>query len=217
MASPDWLVDTRVSYDTVAESYADGMRDVLAREPIVRGVLALFAELAGAVGGPVADVGCGPGHVTAHLRDRGLDVVGIDLSPAMIEIARREHPGLTFAVGSMTDLPLTECSFGGVLAFYSVIHVPDEDVPAVLTHFHRVLRPGGVALLGFHVGERYRLKTEGYGGHPMKVNLHWRPVERMATWLCDAGLAVEAEIVLSPEAKVPGGVLLARRPTTDGA
>ena len=54
-------------------------------------------------GGPVADVGCGPGHVTAHLRDSGLDAFGIDLSPVMIDVARREHPGLRFEVGSMTD------------------------------------------------------------------------------------------------------------------
>ncbi|WAL69065.1 class I SAM-dependent methyltransferase [Amycolatopsis cynarae] len=208
----DWLSDTRLSYDTVASSYADRMRGALAGKPLLRGVLAMFAEAVLARGGPVADLGCGPGHITAHLRDKGLDAFGIDLSPAMIEIARRDHPGLRFGVGSMTDLVLPDRSVGGVVAFFSLIHVPDEEVPVALAQFHRVLRPGGVVLLGFHVGDEYRLKTEGYGGHPMKVRVHWRPVDRMAAWVRDAGLVVDARVVLEPDAPVPAGILLAHRP-----
>jgi SAM-dependent methyltransferase len=96
-----WLDDTRTSYDTVAVSYADMLRDALADEPFQRGLLALFAELVRAQGnGPVADVGCGPGRLTGHLRGAGLDAFGVDLSPAMIDVARREHPGARFEVGS---------------------------------------------------------------------------------------------------------------------
>jgi SAM-dependent methyltransferase len=65
----------------------------------------------------VSDAGCGPGHVTAHLRKLGLDAFGIDLSPAMIDVARREHPELRFEVGSMTDLELADASVAGLLAF----------------------------------------------------------------------------------------------------
>ncbi|WP_367127287.1 class I SAM-dependent methyltransferase [Saccharothrix sp. HUAS TT1] len=211
MSTGDWLTDTRTSYDAVAESYADFGREALARKPVLRGVLALFAEAARAVGGPVADVGCGPGLVTAHLRDFGLDAFGIDLSPRMVGIARRDHPGLRFEVGSMTDLDLPDGSVGGVLAFYSVIHVPDEEVPGALAHFHRVLRPGGVAMLGFHVGDVSRFKTEGYGGHPMALHVHRRTVERMSAWLRDAGFTVEAQVLLDPDEEVPGGAVLARR------
>lgn len=198
----------------MADSYAGIMRGVLVREPGVRGVLALFAEMV--PDGPVVDVGCGPGHVMAHLRELGLDTVGVDLSPSMIEIACREYPGLPFQVGSMTDLALADCSVGGVLAFWSIIHVPDDDVPAVLAHFHRVLRPGGVALLGFHVGDEQRLKTQGYGGHPMRVQVYLRPLCRVESWLREAGLTIEARIVLRPDAEVPAGVLLARRPAAEG-
>lgn len=212
MDTRDWLVDTRESYDTVAGGYADFVRDALGREPLLRGVLGLFAESVRAGGGPVVDVGCGPGFVPAHLRDLGLDVFGIDLSPGMIEIARELHPDIGFAVGSMTELPVAGGSVGGVLAFFSVIHVPDVDVPTVLAHFHRVLRPGGVVLLGFHLGDRNRLKTDGYGGHPMRVHVYRRPMTRMAAWSRDAGLTVEAEIVLQPETETPAGMLVARRP-----
>jgi ubiquinone/menaquinone biosynthesis C-methylase UbiE len=209
----DWLEDTRRSYDTVAESYAALFSDGLRRHPQVRGALALFAEHVAEVGGPVADVGCGTGLLTAHLAGLGLEAFGVDLSPGMLAIARRDHPDLRFETGSMTELALPDESVGGVLAFYSLIHVPDDEVPVVLAHVFRVLRPGGVAMLGFHVGDEDRVKTEGYGGHPMRVHVHLRPVHRMATWLRDAGFVVRAELVLDPDDPVPGGVLLAHRPT----
>jgi SAM-dependent methyltransferase len=215
--SPDsdadgWLADTRASYDTVAESYADVVRDSLAGEPYLRAALALFADLVHAAGGgPVADVGCGPGQVTAHLQQLGVDAFGIDLSPAMIDLARREHPDLRFEVGSMTDLPLADASVAALLAFWSVIHVPDHEVRTVLGHFRRVLRPRGPLLLGFHVGDGSRLKTQGYGGHPMKVHVHRRQPDQVATWLRDAGFTVKAQLLLDLDQSVPGAVLLAHR------
>lgn len=77
----------------------------------------------------VADVGCGPGHVTAHLHKLGVDAFGVDLSPAMIDLARREHPDLRFEVGSMTDLQLADASITALLAFWSLIHVPRRRDP----------------------------------------------------------------------------------------
>ncbi|MCP3801382.1 class I SAM-dependent methyltransferase [Allokutzneria sp. A3M-2-11 16] len=210
--SADWLADTRRSYDTVAASYTDLLRDRLSGLPFLRSALALFAELVRADGGgPVADVGCGPGHVTAHLRALGVDAMGVDLSPAMIRIARAEHPGTRFEVGSMTDLDLADTSLAGLLAWWSLIHIPDEDVPGVFAHFKRVLRPGGRLLLGFHLGDESRLKTEGYGGHPMNVRVHLRRPATVADWLRDAGFTIEAEVLLEPDGRLPGGMLFAHR------
>ncbi|MFI7316826.1 class I SAM-dependent DNA methyltransferase [Streptomyces venezuelae] len=206
-----WLADTRTSYDTVAVSYADRLREALAGAPYLRAALALFADSVGASGGgPVADVGCGPGHVTAHLHGLGVDAFGIDLSPVMIDVARRDHPHLRFEVGSMTDLDLADTSVAGLLAFWSLIHVPDEAVPTVFGHFRRVLRPGGPLLLGFHVGDESRLKTQGYGGHPMHVHVHRRRPEQVAAWLRDAGFTVEAHMLTDPDGSVPGAMLFAR-------
>lgn len=212
MTAEGWLADTRTSYDTVAVSYADQLRNALAGKPYLRATLTSFAEMVRAAGGgPVADVGCGPGHVTAHLRALGVDAFGIDLSPAMIDVARRDHPGLRFDVSSMTDLELADASVAGLLAWWSLIHVPDGEVPTVFKHFRRVLRPSGLLLLGFHVGDESRLKTHGYGGHPMKVHVHRRPPARVRAWLRDAGFAVEAQTLLDPDESVPGAVLFARR------
>ncbi|MBB5955594.1 SAM-dependent methyltransferase [Saccharothrix tamanrassetensis] len=210
--SADWLADARSSYDTVAASYTDQLRDALADRPYMLSALALFADFVRADGGgPVADVGCGPGYVTAHLRELGLDAFGIDLSPAMVDAARREHPGVRFEVGSMTDLDLADASLAGLLAWWSLIHIPDDAVPSVFAHFRRVLRPGGRLILGFHVGDESRLKTQGYGGHPMNVYVHLRPPSRVSGWLRDAGFTVEAETLLDPGERLPGAFVFARR------
>ena len=163
-------------------------------------------------GGPVADIGCGPGRITGHLHGLGRDALGVDLSPAMIDIARQDHPGLRFEVGSMTDLDLADGSVTGLLAWFSLIHVPDDQVPTVLGEFLRVLRPGGPLLLGFHAGEGDDLKTRGYGGHPVKVHVHRRSPAKVATWPAAAGLAVEAEMVHHPAPAVEGGFVFAHRP-----
>lgn len=149
----------------------------------------------------VADVGCGPGRVTAHLHLLGLDAFGIDLSPGMVDVARRDHPGLHFEVGSMTDLNL-----------------PDASVAGVLAGFHRVLRPAGLVLAGFQVGDVHRHKTSGYGGHPMAVRVHLRPMNRVTGWLAEAGFHVEAQTVTAAEddSKEPQGFLIARRADGDG-
>lgn len=212
MRRDDWLTDTRTSYDTVAVSYADQMRDAIAGKPYLRAALALFADsVRAAGGGPVADVGCGPGHVTAHLHELGVDAFGIDVSPGMIDVARRAHPGVRFEVGSMTDLGLPTAAVVGLLAWQSLIHVPDDEVPTVFGHFHRALRPGGPLQLQFHVGDDSRLKTQGYGGHPMRVHVHRRPPEQVAAWLRDAGFEIEARMLLDPDTAAPHALLFARR------
>jgi SAM-dependent methyltransferase len=212
MGTDDWLADTRTSYDMAAVSYADYVRDAIDRLQYLRAALSLFAEsVRAAGGGPVADIGCGPGHVTGHLHTLGVDAFGIDLSPGMVAVARRDHPGLRFEVGSMTDLGLPDASVAGLLAWQSLIHIPDDEVPSVIRHFHRALRPGGPLQLLFHVGDESRLKTEGYGGHRMKVRAHRRQPGQVAAWLREAGFEVEAQMLLAPEEKAPQAILFARR------
>lgn len=208
----DWLDDTRTSYDADAEGYADQVRGLLDGSPALRASLALFVDLVReAGGGPVADVGCGPGYVTRYLHDLGVDAFGIDLSPEMVAVARRDHPDLRFEVGTMTDLDLADASVAGVLAFWSVIHVPDELVPRVFSEFHRVLRPGGPALVGFHVGDVTRTSTTGYTGRAIHVESHHRRPEQISRWLREAGFTIEAELLMRPDDDGPGAVVIAAR------
>ncbi|MGW6060318.1 class I SAM-dependent DNA methyltransferase [Streptomyces sp. NPDC055189] len=210
----DWLADTRTSYDTVAASYEELTRHLLDETPEERAVLALFAGLVRARGGgPVADVGCGTGRITGHLRHLDLDAFGIDLSPGMLEVARRRHPGARFDLGSMTDLALADASVTGLVAWYSLIHIPDTEIRPVLAHFRRVLRPEGPLLLSFHVGDTSQLKTEGYGGHPMNVYVHRRQHHQMIQWLNEAGFTVRTHTTLTSAESKLGGIILAHRQT----
>lgn len=207
----DWLFDTRASYDTDATGYTEKVRGLLDESPFLRASLALFAELVrDAGGGPVVDVGCGPGYVTRHLHDLGVDAFGIDLSPEMIAIARRDYPDLRFEVGTMTDLDLAHHAVAGVLAFWSVIHVPDHAVPGVFGEFRRVLRPGGPLLVGFHVGDETSHTSEGYTGRPINVDTYRRRPDLVARWLREAGFTIDAELVLRPDDDVPGAIVFAR-------
>jgi len=206
-----WLSDTRTSYDTDARAYAEEVRGLLDGSPYLRASLALFAELVRDVGdGLVADVGCGPGYVTRHLHDLGVDAFGIDLSPEMIAVARHDHPDLRFEVGTMTELDLPDDSVVGLLAFWSVIHVPDTAVPGVFEEFQRVLRPGCPLLVGFHVGDGTRRTREGYSGRPIDVDSHRRRPDTVARWLREAGFTIEAELVMRPDEDVPGAIVIAR-------
>ncbi len=167
----------RESYNTVATSYAERVVD--GPEWEIEG-FDLVAEHA--AGRPILDAGCGPGRTTAILAARTAllaepsSVIGLDLSPGMLGVARRDHPELEFRVGSMTALEFPDESFGGVVSWWSIIHLPRDVVPQALAEFHRVLAPGGVLLMGFHVGEESNHKTSGYGDLPMDIWVHrWLP------------------------------------------
>jgi ubiquinone/menaquinone biosynthesis C-methylase UbiE len=139
----------RATYDAVARAYHSQLADELDGKPVDRALLEAFLELAGP--GPVADVGCGPGHVTRFLAARHADVSGIDLSPAMIAIARRQAPALTFTVGSMTALPSADATWAGAVALYSIIHLTADERALACREFARVLLPGGWLLVAFHI------------------------------------------------------------------
>lgn len=216
--SESWLSDTRASYDVDASRYAERVRGLLDDKPYLRASLGLFAQLVeDAGGGPVVDVGCGTGYATAHLHDLGVEMFGIDLSPAMVEIARRDHPGLRFEVGTMTDLDLADDSVAGLLAFWSVVHVPDHAVPGVFAEFRRVLRPAAPLLVGFHVGDEKEHTSEGYTGRSVSVDSYRRRPGKVAGWLREAGFTIEAELVMRPDEETPGAIIFASGPRRPGA
>ena len=212
------LAAIRESYDTVAADYAELLRDALAESPHDRAVLGLFAELVlAAGGGPVADVGCGPGRITAHLARLGLDASGVDLSPGMVEVARRDHPALRFDVGSLAGLAVGDAALAGVVAWYSLIHTPTDELPAVLAELARVLRPGGELLLAFQAGDEPVHLSHAYG-HDVRLVNHRRPPALVEELLARAGLVVHTRLLREPIGweKSPQAYLMARRPVSVG-
>jgi SAM-dependent methyltransferase len=196
---PGYLRTTRHAYDTVAADYAALLSTELEEKPVQRAMLDLFAELVlAAGGGPVGDLGCGPGRVTGYLRRRGLDAFGVDLSPAMVEVARAAYPGVRFEVGPLDALDLPDATLAGAMAWYSLIHVPPPDQPAVLAELHRVLAPGGHLLLAFQVGDDERVRREQAYGHAVRLDSYRLSPDRVADQLARTGLDVHARLVREP-------------------
>ncbi|MEV4575363.1 class I SAM-dependent methyltransferase [Nonomuraea jabiensis] len=209
--TPSYLTTTAEAYDAVAVIYAEFVQGILDRQPLDRAVLAAFAELVrtGGAGTSVAELGCGPGHMTKHLRDLGLDAFGIDLSPVMIKLAREAHPGLRFEVGSMDALDLADGALDGILSWYSAIHIPPQELPPYFAEFHRVLAPGGHLLFAFYES----------GGEPVvafdhKVTTAYRwPIEDLAELTRAAGFVEVGRMLREPHEneRFRQGRLLMRR------
>ncbi|MDR6979153.1 SAM-dependent methyltransferase [Streptomyces sp. 3330] len=198
MAEHHTLRVTREAYDAAAPAYAQLFRDSLRDRPLDRAILVAFAESVGASGGGrVADLGCGPGHVTAFLDEAGLSVFGVDASPVMIESARQAYPRLRFDVGSMAALDIADGALGGVLSRWSVIHTPPPELPVVLAEFHRVLAPGGHLLLGFSATDGASRPTQVFD-HTVTPAYRWWP-DHLAAMLRESGLAEVARMVREPQ------------------
>jgi ubiquinone/menaquinone biosynthesis C-methylase UbiE len=199
----------------MAVEYADMVSGDIEDRVLDRALLAAFAELVHANGRrPVADVGCGPGRITIVLHHLGLDALGIDLSPMMVELARRTHPQLRFEVGSMLALDLPDASLGGLLAYYSIIHIPRQRRPEVFAEFHRVLAPGGHLMLAYQVGDDTRHFDEAFG-KVVSLDFHRQQPHEVVGLIRSAGFDLLATIMKEPEGTdtTPQAITIARRPT----
>lgn len=175
------------AYDQIAVEYARRSFHELKNKPIDRQVLDMFA---GRVQGTVCDLGCGPGQVARYLCDRGVKMVGVDLSGAMVEEARRLNPDIEFMEASMYRLPVPNESWGGIAAFYSLIHIPRPEISQVLQELRRVLRPGGLLLVSFHLGQQ-TLHSERWWDIPVKMDYTYFLSEEMQGYLLKAGFDIE--------------------------
>jgi len=203
----------RRSYDAVAEHYAAEFRDELAAKPLDRALLACVVEEAGS-GGPIADLGCGPGHVTAWLAGRGAAATGIDLSGAMVSVGRREFPAAEFRQGDFLALPAADGEFAALVALYSLIHLEPGELDRTFAEMRRVLRPGGRVLVGFHAGSEVR-HLDQWWGQPVDVDFRFLEPADVAAAMERAGLRVDARLERSPypdEVATRRAYLMARRP-----
>ncbi len=202
---------TRDSYDRVAERYAGRLLDELDHKPLDRALLAAFEETAPP--GPMADLGCGPGHIARYLHGLGRHVIGIDLSAGMVEVARRSSPGPEYRIGTMLDLDLPDGQLGGAVAFYSIVHLDAGELPRAFAELRRALRPEGVALLAFHSG-RHLVHVDDMMGVEVSLDFHFHPPDAVRQVLAKAGLTVDWDLRRQPsggEVQTERCYLLARR------
>lgn len=190
---PAHLARTRAAYDTVAEHYAALLPDLAVEASSdVAMIKGFTARCLGGGAGLVADVGCGAGRVTAHLAGAGLDVLGLDLSAAMVDVARRTHPRLRFEVAAMQALPLDDASLAGALCWYGLIHTPPDGLGEVAVELARVVRTGGHVLAAFQVGDGDHVdRSEAYG-HPVTLTSFRHDPDHVRDVLAAAGFDVAA-------------------------
>jgi len=190
------ISDIEVGYDRVADEYVRRIYDELRHKPLDRQLLDRFAEsLQG--DGVVCDIGTGPGHVARYLHDRGGKVCGIDLSAAMVERARSLNPGIEFRQGNMFGLDIADETFAGITGFYALVNIPRPEIVRALGELRRVLKPGGILLLAFHIGN-HTLHQEEWWGAEVSLYFYFFRVNEMTGYLKAAGFEIDEVIEREP-------------------
>lgn len=148
---------TRQAYNLAAHKYHELFHDEMKQKAYDRDLLDLFASYFNQ-GSLICDAGCGPSaHIGRYVFDKGIPILGIDISDRCIQLAREHNPGMRFAHCDMGAMPFADEVFDGIIAFYSIIDTPKDHVGMLFREFRRVLKHGGRLLIAVKVGT-----TEGY-------------------------------------------------------
>ncbi len=184
------------AYDLVADEYAKQFFHELDGKPLDRKLLDLFSERV-LRPGTVCEVGCGPGEITAYLAPKGLDILGIDVSPNMIDVARRLSPAIRFEVGDMLSMAAPENSFSGIVGFYAIVNLTKADIEKAFSEFYRTLRTSAPLLLSHHVGDE-TIRVSEFLGKAVTLDFFFYPVDTVCATLKVAGFSIEEVLVRSP-------------------
>ncbi len=167
--------------------------------PSDQSLLVAFIELIkGQPTSRVADVGCGPGRVAAFMADRGLDVIGVDVSQAMLAFASTTHPHIQFEEGQLDALPIESGVLAGAVCWYSIIHTPPNRLGEAFHELARVLIPGGHVLLAFQAEGEPVHREDAFGTH-LPLTSYRHRVQEVAGCLEDTGFEIYTTDLRAPE------------------
>jgi len=196
--NPNDPISVRADYDRIAPDYARKIYSELQHKPFDRDLLTRFANAVRGHG-KICDMGTGPGHVARYLRDAGADVFGLDLSPQMLEQARRLSPDISFREGNMLAVDLEDASLAGITAFYAIANIPAESLPIIFGEMQRVLKPGGMLLLSFHIGDDV-IRPQSLWSNPVSMDFYQQQPTRIRQLLSEAGFTVDEILEREPYA-----------------
>jgi SAM-dependent methyltransferase len=207
--------ELRAAHDVLSEFYAERLADALDRMPEERALLGLFCELVlgAGIGANVGDIGCGTGRLDPFLAAHGLSPTGVDLSPEMIRVARRDQPGFEYHVADLRELPFPDASLAGIVCWYSLMYLAPSDRPAAFAELARVVKPGGYLLTAFKAGDGSLRR----GGLPtslgVEFDIYWLSPDEMERRVNNAGFATVFWGGIPPEKEGAStqGYLIARK------
>jgi len=189
-------MDIRESYDSAAAAYARHLSEELECKPLDRHLLNRFAEETRGRG-LVADLGCGPGHVARYLSQQGVTIFGLDVSSRMVAIARSSNPDLDFRVGDMRHLDVSAGRLAGVVLFYAIVHSDLTELTPLFQEVRRVLVPGGLALVSFHIGDQL-VHVDDLFGARVSLDFRYHMPDRVVGALRSANLEVIEHVERAP-------------------
>lgn len=202
--------ELRAAHDVLAEVYAERLVRHYEQTPVEQAVLGLWAGWV-EPGGTVADIGSGSGRMTPHLAAFGFTPRGVDLSPEMVRVARRDFPDLAFEVGDLRELPFEDASLDGAIGWYSLMYLPPRERPAAFAELARVLRPGAPLAAAYKAGD----DSHRRGGRTLDVefDIWWMSPAEVHGRLVDAGLepVFWAGRPAGPDEPQDQGYVIARR------
>lgn len=205
--------ELRSAHDVLAELYADRLAHLLDQMPVERAVLDLFCDLvlAGGAGSTVGDIGCGSGRLAPYLTGRGLQPHGVDLSPEMVRVARRDYPGVPFEVADLRSLPFGDAAVAGAVCWYSLMYLAPADRPRAFGELARIVRPGGYLATAFKLGDD-RLRRGGRTAG-VEFDVYWLSPDEMAQRVTNAGfrIVLQASRPADLDEQQPQGYLVAQR------
>lgn len=172
-------------YDKTAINYADKFIDELSHKHLDRILLKSFAT-ENIDKGKLIDLGCGPGQTTKYLFDCGLtDILGVDISPKMVSVAKNINPQLNFEIADILNLKYKDKLFGSAIAFYSIVHFDYEQIKIAFNEIKRVLINKGQFLFSFHVGT-YLVHLDNFLDHQVNIDFYALETNKITDLLTEA-------------------------------
>ena len=196
MKKPNPTEIIRKAYDKAAVKYGESFYHELYFKHLDVKLLDMFCERVNPCM-PVCEIGCGPGEISAYLRYKGLNLIGIDISEEMIRIARQLNPYVEFLTGDVFRLDFPGNYFSGVLALFLFVNYEIPEIKKAITEIRRVLIPDGLFYLSFHAGGD-RIASDDFLVENNPLEFIFLDVEEIAKILEECGFEIIEWIIRSP-------------------